>query len=303
MAAAVESFFLNIPFDIRLQIYSYLLPDGGAQKRFYIAHYPNTPLNLEAKKRSKYYTTTALQRRYYETTYRLVCPTTKSLQNSSSNNINAGDGSETTKGAYTQIMAVNRQIYGETSYYLYAGRSFDFGTNIEAVSAFLSDLLPPTRQLITEVRVRKRGGPGGFYAGLSDNVAWKRMCDTLGSMKGEDREEKDQKQKQPLLQTLAVEVEGRKPKESWEGPQELTVHDFRLLSGLRTECLEWITALAAVAKAVRHLRVIPKVFESSAIPKPECTESILFAAFSASLTRGGFMAFLRDDLGLPARII
>lgn len=181
---------------------------------------------------------------------------------------------------FPQIMRACRHFYEETSHFLYGGHSFDFGLNIEAVGPFLSDLNPQTRELIPEVRVRKRA-PNPCLQ--SDNVAWDKMCSVLAGMSS--------------LQTLAIVVEGRRPREHYEGPQELSLSDFRLLSGLKHECLEWVTMLGSV-KGIRNVEVIPEVRESFA---PTCTESILFAAFSASFHRG-FTSYLKEALGVPVRI-
>ena len=250
--------FLKIPPEVRFEIYKYLLPDGG-QKWLAIRNHVTKPSFIESKKRAKYNVVTPIQRRCVETTYHAVLDVPM----------------------HAEIMAVNRQIYRETSYHLYASHSFDFDLDLEAVGPFLSDLSPETRLLIPQIKVRKRG-PNPCL--VNDNSAWKKMCRTLSTMQG--------------LQNLAVVVEGRRPREAYEGPQELSLSDFRLLFGLKTESLDWIPALAGAATAIRKLEIIPDVRESF---QPTCSESILFAAFSASIHRD-FLHFLKDDFGLPIMI-
>ncbi|KAJ2901982.1 hypothetical protein MKZ38_001123 [Zalerion maritima] len=256
----MEASLLGLPPEIRLQIYDYLLPDNKEDRCLSIRHYITKPTTVESKRRSKYHVITAIQRRYMRTTYHLVASSDSPM--------------------FPQIISVCKKVYDEASHFLYSRHSFDFGLDIEAVGPFLSDLSPSTRQLIPEIRVRKRA-PNPFLQ--SDNAAWDKMCGALAEMGG--------------LQTLAIVVEGRRPRGEYDGPQELTVSDFRLLSGLKHECLEWIPLLGSV-RSIRNVDIIPDVRESF---PPTCMESRLFAAFSGSFHKG-FIRYLKDDLGLPVRI-
>lgn len=54
-------------------------------------------------------------------------------------------------------MSTTRQIYKEATHVLYENRTFSFGSNVEAVVPFFSDLTPTTRQLIKNIFLLERG--------------------------------------------------------------------------------------------------------------------------------------------------
>ncbi|KAJ9138172.1 Autophagy-related protein 3 [Pleurostoma richardsiae] len=253
---ALDSPFMRIPAEIRLLIYSFLLNDGG-YKQLTLRNHPEGRLK-ESKgvRRTRYRVLEqSLLRRCYETTYHLTSP-----------------GAE----MHTAILATSRQVYDEAAHILYGKHSFDFGPDIEAVVPFLADRTPRSRPLIGEISIYKRG-PLPFLE--SDRYEWAHLCRFLSSTGS--------------VRKLRLVVEGGRPSDPWDGPQELSESDLRLLTLVRHESLDWVSELAQV-KGIRELEVVPDL---QYYPTPRTTSMIIFAAFSASI-ESGLTQFLRRQLNI-----
>jgi hypothetical protein len=176
----------------------------------------------------------------------------------------------------TAILSVCRLIYNETSHVLYATHWFEFGTHVEAVVPFLQDRSPHTRSLVTGISVYKRG-PVPCLDCTSDRHEWSYLCRYLTNTRP--------------LKRLRLIVEGGRPGKPWEGVQELSEADIRLLSLIQHESLEWITALSQV-KGIEELDVVP---DMKYLPEPKSPGMVLYAAISASIEKG-LTDFFRTEM-------
>lgn len=251
---------MRIPAEIRMMIYEYLLDDGG-DKRLPIRNKAMHQLPagvLSTYRRSPYrIIERSFHRQCFETTYHLANKTTM----------------------HPAIMAVNRQIYRETSHMLYGLHGFDFGGDIEAVVPFLKDLTPASRALVQEITIRKEGP---IYYCESERLDWSSMCKYLRSM-------------DKMIPNLRIIVEGGKPTAAWEGPQKLAVSDLRLLALIKHDSMEWIAELQKI-EGIKQLEIVPHMRH---LRQPGTTATLLFAAFSASIDTA-LVDFLRLDCQLPA---
>ncbi|KAI2616520.1 hypothetical protein GGR54DRAFT_227980 [Hypoxylon sp. NC1633] len=248
---------MRVPAEVRMMIYAYLFDDGGnRQLQIQNAGADKLP-KTEGRIRSRYYVLErTFHRRCYETTYRL----------------------ETEDVSFcSSIMRVNKKVYEETSYLIYGEHTFEFGGHIEAVEPFLSDLTPQSRELINEISLYKRGPIPPYN---NDRSEWRNLCRFL----------KDH----GSVRKLRLVVQGGRPKTAWEGPQEFTAADLKLLADIKHECLDWVSELSHV-KGIEELEILPDV---QFCAPPSSTNMIIFAALSASIERG-LTEFLKAQLCLP----
>ncbi|KAG9235125.1 hypothetical protein BJ875DRAFT_282067 [Amylocarpus encephaloides] len=251
--ATTESYFMHIPSEIRLQIYHMLLDDKG-QNTFMIRNQ-----DLEVFKR---------QDTLVRSTYRVLGrdlnrqsrPTTYCL----ASDVNL----------HTSIMAVNRKIHQETSYLLYGCRTFDFGRDIEAIVPFFSDLTRQSRLLLNEISLVKQGS---VYSRDYDRCEWSNACEFL--------------KKDMQLKSIKLTVEGGRPSLGWTGLPEYSITDFKTLSSVKYEALEWVWELLSI-KGIRKLDVASEIHHC---PPSHSSAMVFFAAFSASIETG-FAEFLRSEL-------
>ncbi|KAI1375614.1 hypothetical protein F4677DRAFT_421879 [Hypoxylon crocopeplum] len=251
------SLLMRVPAEVRMMIYEYLFDDGGnKQLRIQNAGADKLP-KAEGRVRSRYYMLErSFHRRCYETTYRL----------------------ETEGVSFcAAIMRANRKIYEETSYVVYGGHTFDFGSHIEAVEPFLSDLTPSSRKLIREISLYKRGPVPPYN---NDRGEWRSVCRFLRD--------------HASIRKLRLVVQGGRPNISWDGPKEFTAADLKLLFDIKHESLDWVGELSCV-KGIEELEILSDV---QYCPPPSSTNMIIFAALSASIERG-LTEFLRTQLLLP----
>lgn len=175
---------------------------------------------------------------------------------------------------HTSIMAVNRKIHEETSHILYGNRTFSFGRDVEAIVPFFSDLTKQNRPLIQEIALVKQGS---VYCRDYDRCEWSGVCEFL----------KDHMR----VESLKLVVEGGRPSMGWVAMPEYTVADFKTLSTVRYEALEWVWELLSV-KGIRKLDVSSEIHHC---PPSHSSAMSFFAAFSASIETG-FAEFLRSEL-------
>jgi hypothetical protein len=248
--------FLNLPAEVRLQIYSYLIDDND-EKTFQIR-----------SEDPKVYASRAVQQPHQRTGYRILAgvlygqskPTTYRLASTAS--------------LHTNVLAVNRQVSEEVVKILYGEHRFDFGDNIEAIVPFLSDLRPSTRALIQEVALTKKGS---VFTRDFDSCEWHNACASIG---------------QTLqLRKIELRVVGGKPLNGWDNIVQYTVQDFRTLASVRFEGLEWVREFIQI-QSLNDLEVIPTIEHC---PPPRSTAMTFFAAFSASIDKG-FTAYLREQM-------
>jgi len=250
---ADESAFMRIPSEIRLMIYDLLFDDRN-QRIFQIRNEdPDIYKTRQPHKRTGYRTLGRdLMRQSNPTTYHLV------------NDVEI----------HTSIMAVNHKVYGETAHMLYSNRTFDFGRDVEAIVPFFSDLTKHTRPFIHEISLVKQGS---VYSRDYDRCEWSGVCEFL----------KEHMQ----VASLKLVVEGGRPSLGWDGLPEYTVQDFKTLSSVGYEPLEWVWELLSV-KGIRNLEIGSEIHHC---PPSHSSAMAFFAAFSASIEKG-FADFLRLEL-------
>lgn len=279
-----QSRLLSIPPEIRLHIYSFLLYDGGdkwlairskpASRERNTQQEPDTHtpqpddkrqhahLVAHGIRRTKYNVmeqTSMFHRRCYETTYSLARSSHAEM--------------------HTTFMTICRFVYAEAADALYGKHYFDFGHHIEAVVPFLADRTPHTRQMVRFISVYKRG-PMPCLGSTSDKSEWSYMCRYLATT--------------AAVKRLRVMVECGRPGRPWEGVQDLSESDVRLLTLIGHDCLEWVSDLAKV-KNLDELDVVPVVKH---LPEPKSASMVLYAALSASVAEG-LVGFLRSEMMVP----
>lgn len=178
----------------------------------------------------------------------------------------------------TAILSVCRLVYNETSQILYGKHWFEFGNHIEAVVPFLQDRSPHTRSLVTGISLYKRG-PLPCLDCTSDRHEWSYLCRYLGQTR--------------CMKKLRLVIEGGSPARPWEGVQELSEADIRLLSLIQHESLQWITELSQV-KGIEELDVVS---EMKYLPVPKSPGMVLYAAISASIEKG-LADFFRSEMNI-----
>ncbi|KAG4440279.1 hypothetical protein IFR05_004240 [Cadophora sp. M221] len=248
-----QSPFMRVPSEIRLMIYS-LLFDNRNERTFEIRNQdPQVYRRRSSHVRTQYRVLSRdLVRQSNATTYHLV----------------------TDVELHVSIMAVNRKIYQETAHILYGNRAFSFGRDIEAIVPFFSDMTKKTRPLIHEISLVKQGS---VYARDYDRCEWSSVCAFL----------KDHMQ----VGSLKLTVEGGRPSLGWDGLPEYTAADFKTLSNVRYEPLEWVWELLSI-KGIRKLAVGSEIHHC---PPSHSSAMAFFAAFSSSIEKG-FSDFLRSEL-------
>ncbi|KAG8168506.1 hypothetical protein KVR01_001255 [Diaporthe batatas] len=270
MSQQQHNYFLRVPAEIRLNIYSYLLDDGGSQW-LSVRNRPDTrnrQSEVEVgnqcpavpRQSTKYHVierTSMFSRRCFETTYHLASKEAE---------------------FHTAILGVCRLIYNETSQILYGKHWFEFGSHIEAIVPFLQDRLPYTRPLVTGISLYKRG-PLPCMDFNSDRHEWSYLCRYLGQTR--------------CMKKLRLVIEGGSPSGPWEGVQELSEADIRLLSLIQHESLQWITELSQV-KGIEELDVVS---EMKYLPVPKSPGMVLYAAISASIEKG-LADFFRSEMNI-----
>jgi hypothetical protein len=254
-----QSPFLRIPSEIRLMIYGLLFNDHG-QKVFEIRN--DDP---EAYKRRNPHQRTGyrilgrdLNRQSRPTTYRLITETE----------------------IHPSIMGANRKIYQETTHLLYANRCFSFGRDIEAIVPFFSDLTKHTRSLVHEISLLKQGS---VYSREHDRCEWSAVCEFL--------------RENMQLGSLKLVVEGGRPSLGWDGLPEYSAADFKTLSNVKYEPLEWVWELLSI-KGIRNVIVSSEIHHC---PPSHSSAMAFFAAFSASIETA-FAEFLRAEMLTSTRV-
>ncbi|RSM19142.1 hypothetical protein CDV31_002063 [Fusarium ambrosium] len=251
---------IRIPLEIRMMIYEHLL-GGDGSKHMAIRSQPLRNISdAGSKPRRTLYPilSKSIGQPAYTATYAL-------------NSIHP---------IYPAILSVNRMIHEEGSYYLYGRHDFRFGQDLDAVAPFLADRTPSTRDLIRSITLYKQIpiNPTGH-----DSHGWTAICQSLGRLK--------------QLTTLTIIVGCGQPQQPWDGPQELSVSDLRLLYSTRHELLDWVRELAGLDR-IGNL-VIAADVQPLAVPNAHAM--LVTAAFSASIG-SSLIQFLRDDLGVAATV-
>ncbi|RDW89043.1 hypothetical protein BP6252_01075 [Coleophoma cylindrospora] len=175
---------------------------------------------------------------------------------------------------HTSILRVTRKIHEEASHRLYSNHMFGFGKDVEAIVPFCSDLTPQTRCLIPGMSLFKRGS---VYCRDYDRCEWSSVCEYI----------KEHMQ----IRTLRLVVEGGRPSLGWESLPRYSVADFKTLSLVNYEPLEWVWELLTI-KGIQKLDIIPDIHHC---PPSHSSAMAFFAAFSSSISTD-FADFLRMEM-------
>ncbi|KAI0907149.1 hypothetical protein F4823DRAFT_32930 [Ustulina deusta] len=179
------------------------------------------------------------------------------------------------------LMRASRAVHAETTHLVYAGHTFDFGPDAEAVKPFLSDLSPATRRLVTRIALYKKGP--WLYDCWSDRCEWRTMCTYLRD--------------HAFVEHLRLVVQAGRLAEAREGeaegPRELSSNDVALLVDIRHDTLHWVGDVVRL----RGLRGVDVVPDFCTVPPPQTSNMFVFLAFSASVNTG-FREFLSNRLRL-----
>ncbi|ESZ96430.1 hypothetical protein SBOR_3162 [Sclerotinia borealis F-4128] len=246
--------FMSIPSEIRVMIYELLFDDKNNKVFEIRSQNPDVYANrANHPLRSSYAIDHSLMRQRALTTYQLC----------------------TDVEMHTSIMSVNRKIYGETTHLLYGNRTFSFYKDIEAIVPFFSDLTPGTRFLVQDISLFKQGF---VFCRESNRCEWSNLCEFL----------RDQMQ----LRGLRLIVEGGRPRIGWDESMQYTSAEFKTLSSVAYEPLEWALQLLEI-KGIQKLDITSEIHT---IPPPSHSPSMaFFGAFSASIDNG-FAEYLRQEL-------
>ena len=256
--------FFRIPAEVRLQIFGFLLTNHDLP---ILSIRTEEGLVWESRKyemrrRTKYkYIASWKRARTMEAIYHL-------LQN---------------PGIDASILCTNRQIHTEASHVLYSRHTFDFGTHIESVVPFFSDLTPEALSSIEHIDLLK---PALLYTKESDHCEWRNACAFITeNMK---------------IKQLDLMIEGGKPQQQWQSRETYTKAEFRLIVDF--EGMEWAKQISAIngleVLSVRaHLKHYPPPTNSRAMA--------FFVDFSANIERA-FTEWLKEKMlvgttSLPAQ--
>jgi len=244
---------MRIPSEIRLMIYELLFDDKGHKVLEIRNDSPELYKNRKSHNRTEYRVLgTGLTRQSQAVTYRLT----------------------TNTDIHTSIMGVNRKIHEETTHLLYSSHSFDFGRDIEAIVPFFSDLTRETRPLVQEISLTKQGF---VYSRDFDRCEWSNVCEFLRT--------------EMCLKSMNLVVEGGRPSLGWEGLPEYSQADFKTLSSVKYEALEWVWDLLKVR--VRNLEVTSEIHHCAV---PDHSSGVAFFAAFSSCIETGFADYLRGEM-------
>ncbi|RSL56754.1 hypothetical protein CEP54_008626 [Fusarium duplospermum] len=201
--------FVRIPLEIRMMIYEHLLGGDGSNQISIRSQLLKNISDAGSKPQRTLYPilSKSIGQPAYTVTYAL----------------------NSNHPIYTAILSVNRVIREEGSYYLYGRNVFRFGQDLDVVAPFLADRTPSTRDLIRSITLYKQIpiNPTGH-----DSHGWTAICQSLGRLK--------------QLTTLTIIVGCGRPQQPWDGPQELSVSDLRLLYSTRHGVLDWVRELSGL---------------------------------------------------------
>ncbi|KAI9688673.1 MAG: hypothetical protein M1822_001030 [Bathelium mastoideum] len=131
-------------------------------------------------------------------------------------------------GPDAAILQANRQTYREAVSVLYSRHLFDFDTHVEAISPFINDLTMAAKQCIKNVAVTKRAAPFEKEFGRAE---WRNACECIARM--------------PALEVLKVQVIASKPsREGWHGIEAIEKEEMEEM--LKEESFEWVRDLLKI---------------------------------------------------------
>lgn len=256
--AATSIPFFRLPAEVRFQIYGLLLMNHDLSVLcIRTEHAALWELRKgEARRRTKYrHMADRFRARTMESTYHL-------LQN---------------PGIDISILSVNHRIHREASHVLYSQHIFDFGTDIESIVPFLSDLTPEALSSVKHIGLFKRALP---YTRDFDSCEWRSACAFISNNMN--------------LAQLDLMIEGGQPQQQWTRQERYSKADFDLIADF--EGMEW----AKQVSAIRGLSVLNVKAHMEHCPSATNSRTMaFFVDFSASIEKG-FAEWLKDVMAVKA---
>jgi hypothetical protein len=243
---------MRIPSEIRLMIYHLLLDDQG-----------NKTIEIRNESPDRFKKRTLISRTSYNVIERNLTRRSQPTTYVTTSDIDM----------HTSIMGVNRQIYEETAHILYSTHIFSFRRDIEAIVPFFGDLTPQTRPLVQEISLVKQGS---VYSRDYDRCEWSEACRFL--------------RESMQVRKLGLVVEGGRPSMGWDGLPTYSAKDFKTLSKIRHEPLEWVWELLTI-NTIRSLAISSEIHHC---PPTHSNAMAFFTSFSASIEKG-FAEFLQAE--------
>jgi hypothetical protein len=257
-----ESPFLNLPTEIRLMIYNYLLV-------------PST--STPSKKPSP--STRVLRMRMVDPAeasfhwLNFVFPILQRTKCLMRTGRFRGRTMQTTytvtnnPGIHASILSACKKTHAEGVEVLYGSYMFDFSTHIEAIPPFFSDLTPAAQHHFKRVGIVKRALP---YDRDFDCAEWRTATYYISVL--------------PSLRVLDLGVIAGKPgADGWDEVQEWSRHDFECWTKRSWSGLEWVKDLARIK--VKELNVKAIVEHC---PPPMSEMMSFWVGVSKSVDEGGF---------------
>ncbi|KXL42149.1 hypothetical protein M433DRAFT_75856 [Acidomyces richmondensis BFW] len=175
------------------------------------------------------------------------------------------------------ILRANKRIHAECAELLYSSYTFDFGTHVEAIVPFLSDLTPFTRSCIKSIRLVKRALA---YEKEFDRCEWSTALRYLTSSSTG-----------VSLRCLKLGVvAGRPGKNGWDRIAVYSADDMRLLRQM--EGYEWMQYLLEF-QGLQQLDVHAVIEHCP--PGTNSSAMAHYIRFSASVETG-FAEYLKEQL-------
>ncbi|KAF2225634.1 hypothetical protein BDZ85DRAFT_257832 [Elsinoe ampelina] len=273
----------RLPLELRLQIYSYLLPSSNKDQSL-DCHSRITEASIsqqDAQRRS----TSVLHIRTMEPKH--FCTLSPKLSHRYLVRDFRGRAAYTTfelsprPPLHPNILATSRALHAETAPLLYSHPIFDFETCVEAVVPFFSSLRPETRDLIRTVRVTKTPQ---CYDKEFDRAEWDAAMEGLATIG---------------LERLELVVIAGKPARMpgvrgvFEGQEEeVKPYDDEEWPGLmEAEGFEWVRGLVGI-KGLKEVRII----KAEGHAPPAVSKGLeRWVRFSASV-EGSFARFLQKKM-------
>ena len=169
------------------------------------------------------------------------------------------------------ILQVNRQIHREAASVLYSRHLLDFDTHVDAVVPFINDLSLEARSWVRSVAITKRATP---FEKEFDRLEWASACRCLGDL--------------PALKELKLQVIASKPsREGWHGIEPIEKEEMRKM--VMEPSFAWVGDLLMV-KGLKKLDITAKI-EKCMSPGSDTLSN--WVRFSRSI-QGSFQDVIRD---------
>lgn len=207
--------FLALPLELRLKIYSYLLPSRHHKIVTQIPH------------NGSYYTSSTIPSFTTQSFYPFSTTPSPTITQSQNINTNTKERLTTYKiltsnshlnhphpSIYPSFLAVNHQIYTEALPFLYSYSLFDFDTHLSAAIAFFSDRSAIARQSVRKIKVAReipKWIGRGAYGRQRRDEGWVGFCkwvrEELRGLRGVELGIWGESSKMPLVERASVEGE------------------------------------------------------------------------------------------------